>query len=264
MKSWQVFTSAVLLVGFFSATTSSLAIPDLRVSQQSTTQVIEVGVFDASGNLVKTLAMGTIREKVSTSGQEFVASFGQNPAGNVVLIASPDPDDPKEVTLRINGRRIVISRDAVITIVFPKDPETGRLGDPLIRPGLVGTVSVDGRRLAPDVMVSLDTTQPVSIAQANPPPVNPITNPNSGLDGSGLDAGDFSPNLDLTSFPPAGSPGFPAFGLSAPLSGLGPPDTLARVPSSFSGFLNEVGGFLGEIRINLNPAAATPTVPEQT
>ncbi|GAB4239653.1 MAG: hypothetical protein OHK005_01230 [Candidatus Methylacidiphilales bacterium] len=264
MKLKKVFRATFLfLVLSVAALPSVFAVPDLRVSQQETTEVIDVGIFDTSGALVKSLAMGTIREKVSAAGQEFVVSFGQNPAGNAVLIISPDPENPRDITLRVSGRRLAISRDAVITVIFPRDPNTRRLGDPLIRPGLVGTVSVDGRRLSPDTLVSLGTSLPVAIAQSTPP-VPSVPTQNTGTSGGGSDDVGFTPLLDPSSFQPGGSSGFPGMGPLAPLAGLGPFNTLTQVPSSFSGFLSEIGGFLGGIGINLNPAAATPTVPEQT
>ncbi len=247
MKTWvKFFVVLAFTASLWVFASSGFAAADIRVTQQEASRSIDVAVLDPSGNIVKTLAMGTVREKVSAGGQDFIASFGQNPSGNAVLIAAPDPDNPKEVILRVNGRRIVISRDAVVTFIFPLDPVTKRLEDPLIRPGLVGTVTVDGRRLAPDTLVSLGSGQPVAIAQTTAPTDIPS------------DSTLLTPELDLSSFNPGGSTGFPGLGPNAPLpGGQGPPKTLSPIPSSISGFLGDIG-------INLNPAAATPTVPEQT
>ncbi|MFQ3670314.1 MAG: hypothetical protein SNJ84_02525 [Verrucomicrobiia bacterium] len=260
MNSWKAI-AALALTGFtwcLWALPSAEGAAILRLTQNEESGSVALGVFDAQGNLEKALALGTIREKVSSNGQEFMASFGQNPSGNLVLIASPDPENPKEVTLRVNGRRIVISREAVVTIIIPVDPNTGEIGDALIRPGLVGTVTLDGRRLTPDATVSLGSGQPVTIAQDRPPapvPLGNVTPPGGNPPGGSNDGPGFPPGGSGFTFfdnplggfnqgnvPPGGGPGGPTF---------------SQVPSS-------VSGFLGQIGINLNPAAATPVNPDQT
>lgn len=246
-KLIPIVTTAISVVFFGSSLVSTaFAVADLRLNQDAETRAVALGVFEPSGELVRTLGLGSVRENVRAGGQQFIASFGQSPNGNLVLIASPDPENPREVIIRVNRRRIVISRDAVVTIIFPINPDTQELGEPLIRPGLVGSVTVDGRRLAPDQLVSLGTGSPVPIAQTQPPPPITVT--------------EGERQRVLTLLRDGGFTGFDGIDLPSLLTSLENAQisgTLVPIPSSIASLLWQIG-------INLNPAAATPINPSQT
>jgi hypothetical protein len=204
------------------------AAPSLRLNEQASAEAggVATEVLSESGALVKAIGVGTIRELFVVDGQAFTLSFGQNARGDLVLIIAPNPEDPKAVNVRFNGRRIAISKDSVATIIIPVD-QNRRLGEPLIRAGLVGTVAVDGRRLPPDTIVSLSSGQAILVAQSNLPPVTNQSN-------------EAAPSAGGNEEQPV-----PTY------------QEVTIIPSSMS-------NPLGQQNINLNPAAATPIIPDQT
>jgi hypothetical protein len=150
--------SALLLISVVLSLNSLEASTQLRLNAAG-----DLEITDASGRLVKALSNGSISQSIKTDNQAFKVSYGKDLKGRFTTIIYPDPEKPQTVSLSIFKQDVVISSDAVLTVITEKDQSSS-----ILQSGVLGKVSVGGTSLAGGSPVKI---QNGSIVAYTPPPV---------------------------------------------------------------------------------------------
>lgn len=130
----------------------------------------DLEILDSKGLLVKSLSNGSISQSVKSDNQAFKVSYGKDLKGRFTTIVYPDPEKPQTISLNVFKQDVIISSDAVLTVVAEKDLNTARL-----QSGVLGKISVAGTDLGAGNSVNIQNGAVVANTPPAPQPASKIT-----------------------------------------------------------------------------------------
>jgi len=131
---------------FLAIAQSALPATKLEINAQG-----DLSITGADNHAVKTVSVGSVGEAISADGQNFKLSYGKDLQGSLTIIIYPTAEQKQPVELSYANSTITVSPNAVLTIT------TGN-GSSLLQAGVLGDVSVDGKKIPAQSSIALNAS----------------------------------------------------------------------------------------------------------
>lgn len=132
-----------------------------------------LAVFASDGSKAAELPVSTISQPVKVGNSSCIISYGKDLNGHLSVIVAPDSGAPAERSFVIDGSTVVADATAVPVVTFSKD-----LKRVTVDPGLVGVVTVNGKRISRPVAAGQSGSEDVrDVAAASPAQAKPSAAP---------------------------------------------------------------------------------------
>jgi hypothetical protein len=139
-------------------------------TQLATNTLGELTATDANGKIIKSLAQGSVGEIVRDGKASFKVSYGKDLQGNCTAIIYADPANPQPINLTYQDKNIVISKEAVLTIILDGNGA-------ILQSGVLGQVKVANEAMKPSSNLRISKSGTVMAATT---PITPVQIPANG------------------------------------------------------------------------------------